>query len=308
MQPLWLQGLFFGEERKPHNLITNVIRSKHLLLIVFRKVCEDMRHIKYLLSIMAVLVLLTGCSEKSETSGKEEKGDKETTVDASAATEQVQAEETKTAAQAATAQSAEPSGESNPAEDTNKAASSNTAASTNETPSSSTAASVKQTQESSSKPAASAQTAASKPSQGSPASQPSQAQASAPAAAPSQPAASEPQQEQKKETAMVTLSIRDNGTMILSKTTVELQEGDTVFAVLARTVKNKGIQMEYTGSGQSVYVQGINNLYEMDRGPLSGWRYSVNGALATRSAGVVKLSKGDKVEWRYTNDYKKDGQ
>lgn len=306
MQPLWLQGLFFGEERKPHNLITNMIRSKHLLLIVFRKVCEVMKHIKYFLSIMAVLVLLTGCSEKSETSGKEEKGDQERTVDASAATEQVQAEETKPVAQApaeATEQSAAPSGESNSAEDTNKAASSSTAASTNETSSPNAAVSVKQTQESSSNQAASTQTTASQPSQGSAASQSPQA----PAAAPSQ-AASEPQQEQKKETATVTLSIRDNGTMILSKTTVELQEGDTVFTVLARTVRNKGIQMEYTGSGQSVYIQGINNLYEMDRGPKSGWRYSVNGVLADRSAGVFKLSKGDKVEWRYTNDYKKDGQ
>lgn len=285
-----------------------MIRSKHLLLIVFRKVCEVMKHIKYFLSIMAVLVLLTGCSEKSETSGKEEKGEQETTVDASAATEQVQAEETKPAAQApaeATEQPAEPSGESDPAEDTNKAASSSTATSTNGTSSSNAAPSVKQTQESSSKPAASTQTTSSKPSQGPAASQSSQAQA--PAAAPSQ-AASEPQQEQKKETAMVTLSIRDNGTMILSKTTVELQEGDTVFTILARTVRKKGIQMEYTGVGDGVYIQGINNLYEMDRGPKSGWRYSVNGVLADRSAGIFKLSKDDKVEWRYTNDYKKDGQ
>lgn len=287
-----------------------MIRSKHLLLIVFRKVCEDMRRIKYFLSIMAVLVLLTGCSEKSETSGKEEK---ETTVDASAAAEQVQTEETQETQQAAqapaeaTEQPAEPSGESDSAEDTSKVVSSNsnTAASTNETPASNTAPSVKQAQESSSKSAASTQTTASQPSQGSAASQPSQAPA--PAAAPSQPA-SEPQQEQKKETATVTLSIRDNGTMILSKTTVELQKGDTVFAVLARTVKQRGIQMEYTGTGANVYVEGINNLYEMDRGPLSGWRYYVNGVLGTRSAGDVKLSKGDKVEWRYTNDYKKEGQ
>ncbi|GAA3325631.1 hypothetical protein GCM10020331_058300 [Ectobacillus funiculus] len=63
--------------------------------------------------------------------------------------------------------------------------------------------------------------------------------------------------------------------------------------------------MEYTGAGQSVYVQGINNLYEMDRGPNSGWRYYVNGVIGNRSAGVIKLSKGDQVEWRYTNDYKK---
>jgi len=46
----------------------------------------------------------------------------------------------------------------------------------------------------------------------------------------------------------------------------------------------------------------------MDRGPNSGWRYYVNGVIGNRSAGAIKLSKDDQVEWRYTNDYKKDGQ
>jgi uncharacterized phage infection (PIP) family protein YhgE len=121
---------------------------------------------------------------------------------------------------------------------------------------------------------------------------------------PSQPAqpTPPPKQEPVKETAVVTLSIRGDGGMILGKTEVEWQEHDTVFTVLARTVKKKGIQMEYSGSGNAIYVQGINNLYEKDRGPKSGWMYRVNGTYAKVSAGSYSVKKGDSIEWVYSID------
>lgn len=127
--------------------------------------------------------------------------------------------------------------------------------------------------------------------------QPQQAAAAQPVQQP-QPA----QSEQKKETAMVTLSIRGDNGMILGKTAVELQDNDTVFSVLARTVKKKGIQMEYQGSGSSIYVQGIDNLYEMDRGPKSGWVYKVNSSYGTKSSGAVVVKQGSTIEWVYTID------
>ncbi|PGZ98624.1 hypothetical protein COE51_11275 [Bacillus pseudomycoides] len=122
---------------------------------------------------------------------------------------------------------------------------------------------------------------------------------------PVQPAP-EPKPEPKPEVKTVTLSVRDDQSTILGGTEVELQEGDTVFKVLARTMKQKGIQMEYIGSGSSIYVRGINNLYEKDKGDLSGWMYRVNGVVINESAGRHKVKQGDKVEWLYTKDSGKD--
>lgn len=116
----------------------------------------------------------------------------------------------------------------------------------------------------------------------------------------------EPKPEPKPEVKTVTLSVRDDQSTILGGTEVELQDGDTVFKVLARTMKQKGIQMEASGSGSSVYVRGINNLYEKDKGDLSGWMYRVNGVVINESAGRHKVKQGDKVEWLYTKDSGKD--
>lgn len=87
---------------------------------------------------------------------------------------------------------------------------------------------------------------------------------------------------------------------------VEVQEGDTVLSVLKRSVESEGIQMEYTGGGEAAYVEGIDNVYEFDRGTGSGWMYSVNGIFPNRGAGVIKLIPGDKVEWQYTTNLGKD--
>lgn len=121
---------------------------------------------------------------------------------------------------------------------------------------------------------------------------------------PTQPAQTQP--EPKKETAVVTLSVRGNGSTILRKTEVELQANDTVFTVLSRTLRKQGIPMEHTGSGSSVYVQGIQNLYEGDFGPTSGWMYSVNGVFVNKSAGAQAVKKGDNIEWVYTENLGKD--
>lgn len=118
--------------------------------------------------------------------------------------------------------------------------------------------------------------------------------------------APEAKSEPKQEVKTVTISVRDDQSTILGGTEVELQEGDTVFKVLARTMKQKGIQMEYTGSGNGVYVQGINNLYEKDKGSGSGWKYSVNGVDVKMGAGRYKVKQGDKIEWFYTLDYRKE--
>ena len=64
-----------------------------------------------------------------------------------------------------------------------------------------------------------------------------------------------------------------------------------------------GIPFVVTSDG---YVQGINNLFEKDRGPESGWLYCVNGEFQKVGCGDYILKDGDYVEWRYTYDLGKD--
>ena len=59
--------------------------------------------------------------------------------------------------------------------------------------------------------------------------------------------------------------------VILMRTEYVLRPGDTVYDVLDRAVRHNKIQMEciYSQNYGSVYVQGINHLYEFSCGELS---------------------------------------
>lgn len=94
--------------------------------------------------------------------------------------------------------------------------------------------------------------------------------------------------------------------VILSTKTVEIKSGDTVYDVLAKVVRENKIQMEYTGSGSSIYIQGIDNLYEFDCGKYSGWMYEVNGVYPNYGVGAYTLKAGDKITFNYTCDLGKD--
>lgn len=108
----------------------------------------------------------------------------------------------------------------------------------------------------------------------------------------------------------VTLSISGESDMelILESTAIELEEGDTVLDVLKRETRKQKIPMEYHGGrGPLAYVEGINNLYEFDHGPESGWVYYVNGERPSKGAGSYSLEAGDVVEWVYvTKDTDKE--
>ncbi|QQY80150.1 uncharacterized protein DUF4430 [Keratinibaculum paraultunense] len=110
----------------------------------------------------------------------------------------------------------------------------------------------------------------------------------------------------KKPTVTITIVGPEDVGTILGLTEVELNDGDTVFDVLKRVVKDKGIQMEYKGRKSSVYIRGIHNIYEFDRGPESGWVYRVNGKVPQVSCGAYKLKDGDKIEWLYTTNLGKE--
>jgi len=95
---------------------------------------------------------------------------------------------------------------------------------------------------------------------------------------------------------------------ILQTMTITFNEGESVFDVLKRVTREKRIQMEFKSTPiyNSAYIQGINNLYEFDCGPLSGWVYRVNGTFSKYGASQCTLKSGDIIEFVYTCDLGKD--
>lgn len=81
---------------------------------------------------------------------------------------------------------------------------------------------------------------------------------------------------------------------------LEIVEDTSVFDVLIDLGKENNIPIDYTGSGKSIYIQGINSIYEFDEGPMSGWIYTVNEEEPSISCSAYKLSGGEKIVWEYT--------
>ncbi|MCM3288847.1 DUF4430 domain-containing protein [Paenibacillus sp. MER 180] len=97
----------------------------------------------------------------------------------------------------------------------------------------------------------------------------------------------------------------DVGT-IMSTEEIEIGDSETVMDVLKKATRAKKIQMDFSGSGATAYVKGIDNLYEFDKGSGSGWMYSINSKFPNRSAGVWPIHPGDHIQWLYTEDLGKD--
>ncbi|MBE6877227.1 MAG: DUF4430 domain-containing protein [Ruminococcus sp.] len=85
--------------------------------------------------------------------------------------------------------------------------------------------------------------------------------------------------------------------IILDTVEIPIQEGDTVYQILTETAQAYGIQVEH---GSNYYISGIQYLYEMQYGDLSGWMYRVNGELPSVGCGEYLLHDGDIIEWLYT--------
>lgn len=92
--------------------------------------------------------------------------------------------------------------------------------------------------------------------------------------------------------------------IILKKIETEFTDGESVFDVLVRVCKQKGIQTEstYTPGYGSYYVRGIHQIYEKDCGTKSGWMYNVNGRYPNYGCSSYILKNGDNICWRYTCD------
>ncbi len=90
--------------------------------------------------------------------------------------------------------------------------------------------------------------------------------------------------------------------VIFAEKTVTFYEGESVFNLLAREMKLNKIHFEFEKAPiyNSVYIEGIANIYEFDCGELSGWMYKVNGWFPNYGCSRYQLKEGDRVEVVYT--------
>ena len=99
-----------------------------------------------------------------------------------------------------------------------------------------------------------------------------------------------------------------DGGVLFPATTVTFYEGESVFNLLQREMKNAGIHMAFRSTPvyKAAYIEAINNIYELDCGELSGWMYRVNGNFPGYGCSRYLLSEGDAVEWLYSCDLGRD--
>lgn len=146
----------------------------------------------------------------------------------------------------------------------------------------------------------------------------------APAAEPAEPESQpEPQPEETPTERKCTISIRcatvldhmedvDEGKRelipadgwILLPIEVTFTEGESVFDVLSRVLRERMMHLEFSQNPVTgaAYIEGIHNLYEFDCGALSGWLYCVNGWFPNYGSSSYILADGDVIEWQFTCD------
>ena len=96
-----------------------------------------------------------------------------------------------------------------------------------------------------------------------------------------------------------------NDAVILKEITVEIEEGETVYDVLAQACRANGIVLDAMSGSPTggVYVRGIDGLHEFAHGDLSGWTYTVNGEQIGIGCDKYTLSPNDKIVWIYSNTF-----
>lgn len=140
-----------------------------------------------------------------------------------------------------------------------------------------------------------------------------------------------PQKEDKKETVTVSLRVDtllkqehfkrlpealqstkyvpSNG-IILKAGTYTIEKGDSAWTATRKALQKHSIHFEYEGEGESgygsVYVEGINHIYEKQAGSLSGWMFAVNGKAPGVGASAYDIKDGDKITWHYTTNLGRD--
>ena len=97
--------------------------------------------------------------------------------------------------------------------------------------------------------------------------------------------------------------VPEDGVM-LEATEAEFTAGESVFDVFRKVLRQEKIHFEYVDASayDSVYIEGIGNIYEFDCGPQSGWMFSVNGIYPGLGCSAYTLADGDVILFNYTCD------
>lgn len=111
-----------------------------------------------------------------------------------------------------------------------------------------------------------------------------------------------PQPVTKKVTISLYGPISEGNKLLINHDSVAMNDGDKVIDVLKRDTAGHGMALSYKGAGSTVYVKGINGLFEFDKGSQSGWLYRVNGVFPSYSCGSYTVKSGDVIDWLYTED------
>ena len=92
--------------------------------------------------------------------------------------------------------------------------------------------------------------------------------------------------------------------ILLEKTTVSFEPGESVFDAFRRCLREQNVHFEYVDAKAygSIYIEGIGNLYEFDCGEQSGWLYFVNGISPGLGCFGYTVANGDEIVFAYTCD------
>ena len=93
--------------------------------------------------------------------------------------------------------------------------------------------------------------------------------------------------------------------IIIALSDAVFMEGESVFDVVLRELKNAGIHFEFEKNPMynSAYIKGVGNLYEFDCGDCSGWLYKVNGKNPRMGCSQYILQNKDIIELYYSCNY-----
>ncbi len=117
-----------------------------------------------------------------------------------------------------------------------------------------------------------------------------------------------PQEPTSPDEITVYVGVRTDTETWLSSQAVTVKSDATVYHAFVEALDKAG--MSQTGAAGG-YVKSITNkdgvtLAEKDKGPNSGWMYTVNGKLPNVPLTSYSLSDGDTVLWYYTSDWTED--
>lgn len=108
-------------------------------------------------------------------------------------------------------------------------------------------------------------------------------------------------QDQSKEpaAAVVRLTIDYGDGVEKHFTRIPWREGMTALDTLVEAKKHaRGVQFEHRGSGETAFVTQIDDLKNEGNG--RNWLYRVNDQPGTTSSGIFKLSRDDRVLWKFS--------